>query len=118
MPDMNHLDASRTVPRDLRPVRSALLLVTTLSLAAAAAAADFLHPEDAACQLPCEVHDAASKVAPAAVAPTQRLTPPQQPRDLAARKSESRRGMRMAQKTTGTADGQREPALADERVAR
>ena len=49
---------------------AAVVAALMLACASAAPAADF-HPEDSACRLPCEVHDASAKAAPTAPAPTR-----------------------------------------------
>jgi hypothetical protein len=82
-----------------------------LACASAASAADF-HPEDSACRLPCEVHDASAKAAPTAPGPTR--VPPAASEGLRKR---DKRTPHLASTTNRSADDSPAAALARQRVA-
>lgn len=56
------------------PKTAAVVAALTLACGSAAPASDF-HPEDSACRLPCEVHDASAKAAPTVPAARRVPTP-------------------------------------------
>ncbi len=83
-------------------------IVAALTCIGAARAED-IHPEDAACRLPCEVHDAQTRRAQASLPPAAATSAPV---------ALERDRVAVAQATTGATGAKREPALARQRVAR
>lgn len=91
---------------------AAVVAALMLACASAAPAADF-HPEDSACRLPCEVHDASAKAAPTAPAPTR--VPPAASEVVRKR---DKRTPHLASTTNRSTDDSPAAALARQRVAR
>jgi len=91
---------------------AAVVAALMLACAIAAPAADF-HPEDSACRLPCEVHDARAKAAPTAPAPTRVPSAASE----VVRKSD-KRTPHPASTTNRSTDDSPAAALARQRVAR
>ena len=91
---------------------AAVVAALMLACASAAPAADF-HPEDSACRLPREVHDASAKAAPTAPAPTR-----EPPAASEVVRKRDKRTPHLASTTNRSTDDSPAAALARQRMAR